>query len=163
MLHTLARVLRLRAVASGGGGGGKGGSYPPWICWTRKIKPVDGLVFFRISYFDYSDLQLFAVFIIRGRLFGDISHYKCWNSVSEPPNLKIFRGRTPPGPLTRHVPSAFLVMPRPDWLLFVFKAHWELKQGPNLVTRSLAGFAKKRSGYETIKLLTYHMPIWSVT
>ena len=77
--------------------------------------------------------------------------------------MKIFFGKITPVPLTRLVPSAFLIMPHPDWLLFVFTAHWELKQGPNLVTRSLAGFAKKRSGYETRKVLTYHMPIWSVT
>ena len=36
---------------------------PPWTCWARHIKSVNGFVFFRLSYFDYSDWQLFAIFI----------------------------------------------------------------------------------------------------
>ena len=48
-----------RAVASWGGGGG--GQHPPWTIWARQIKSVDGFVFFRLSYFDCSDLQLFAI------------------------------------------------------------------------------------------------------
>ena len=30
---------------------------------TRQIKSLDGYVFFQLSYFDCSDLQLFAIFI----------------------------------------------------------------------------------------------------
>ena len=58
----------VRAVASRGGGG-KGDSCSPWICWARQIKSVDGFVFFRLSYFDCSDLQLllFAIFISYSR------------------------------------------------------------------------------------------------
>ena len=48
----------VRAVASGGG---KGDSCSPGTCWARQIKSVDGFVFFRLSYFDCSDLQLFAI------------------------------------------------------------------------------------------------------
>ena len=33
------------------------------------------------------------------------------NSISEPPNLKLFRGRILPDPPTRLVPSAFAKMP----------------------------------------------------
>ena len=33
-----------------------------WTCWARHIKSVNGFVFFRLSYFDYSDWQLFAIF-----------------------------------------------------------------------------------------------------
>ena len=45
------------------GGGGEERQLPPWTYWTRHIKSVDGFVFFRLSYFNYSDLQLFAIFI----------------------------------------------------------------------------------------------------
>ena len=44
---------------------------PPRTCWSRHSKSVDGFVFFRLSYFYYSDLHLFAI-------FGAISHDKCW-------------------------------------------------------------------------------------
>ena len=33
------------------------------------------------------------------------------NSISEPPNLKIFSGRIPPDPLTRLVPSPLAILP----------------------------------------------------
>ena len=49
----------------GGGGGGQGDSCPPLdllICCDRQIKSVDGFVFVSFSYFDCSDLQLFAIF-----------------------------------------------------------------------------------------------------
>ena len=36
---------------------------PHWTCWARHIKSVDGFDLFRLSYFDYSDLQLFSIFI----------------------------------------------------------------------------------------------------
>ena len=35
---------------------------PPDLLSNGLIKFLDGFVFFRVSYFDYSDLQLFAVF-----------------------------------------------------------------------------------------------------
>ena len=35
------------------------------------------------------------------------------NSVSEPPNLKLFCGRIPQDPLTRLLPSALAIMPHP--------------------------------------------------
>ena len=38
-----------------GGGGGKGAA--ALACWARQIKSLDGFVFFRLSYFGYSDLQ----------------------------------------------------------------------------------------------------------
>ena len=36
---------------------------PHWTSWARHIKSVGGFVLFRLSYFDYSDLQLFSIFI----------------------------------------------------------------------------------------------------
>ena len=43
-----------RAVASGGQGGQLGGPPPPRTYWARHIKFLDGFVFFRLTYFDYS-------------------------------------------------------------------------------------------------------------
>ena len=37
---------------------------PPDLFRARHIKSVDGFVFFRLSYFYYCDLQLFANFMI---------------------------------------------------------------------------------------------------
>ena len=37
---------------------------PPDLFRARQIKSVDGFVFFRLSYFYYCDLQLFANFMI---------------------------------------------------------------------------------------------------
>jgi len=37
------------------------GAAAPLDLWSRQIKSVDGFVFFRLSYFDCSDLQLFAI------------------------------------------------------------------------------------------------------
>ena len=48
---TLYDFIHSRAAASGGV---RGGSCPPWTCWHRHIKSVDGFVFFRLTYFDYS-------------------------------------------------------------------------------------------------------------
>ena len=61
----------IRAIASRGGRGGAGGGGggppppppPPWTCWARQIKSVIGFVFFRLGYFDYSDLQSYDIFI----------------------------------------------------------------------------------------------------
>ena len=55
--------------AGGGRGGGGGGGArappppPPPTCWARQIKSVVGFVFFRLGYFDYSDLQSYDIFI----------------------------------------------------------------------------------------------------
>ena len=57
-------------------------------------------VFFRLSYFDYCDLQLFAIFMIRGRFFGDIPHGpSAENNVSKPQKFENFlREDTPRTP-----------------------------------------------------------------
>ena len=60
---------------------------------------VDGFAFFRLSYFDYSELQYLIT--------------NAENSVLKPPNLEIFCGRTetpPPPPTTRLVLSALAVV-----------------------------------------------------
>ena len=72
---------------------------------------MDGFVFFRLSYFDYSDLQLFAIFIFEVYFSETYLMTSAENSISEPPNLKIFSGRIPPGPPTRLVPSPLAIMP----------------------------------------------------
>ena len=51
---------------------------------------MDGFVFFRLSYFDYSDLQLYAIFIFEVDFLKTYLVTSAENSVSEPPNLKIF-------------------------------------------------------------------------
>ena len=71
---------------------------------------MDGVVFFRLSYFDYSDLQLFAIFRFEVDFSETYLMTSAKNSVSEPPNLKIFWGRTPRDPTTRRVPSALELM-----------------------------------------------------
>ena len=55
---------------------------------------VDGFVFFRLSYFGYSDLQLFAIFIFEVNFSETYLMTSAGNNVSEAPNLKIFRGDT---------------------------------------------------------------------
>ena len=101
-----------RAVASRGVRG-KLPSPRPWTCWARHIKSVDGFVFFRLSYFNYSDLQLFSIFILEVDFYETYLIASAKNSVSEPPNLKLFWGRIPPDPPTRFVPSALAIMPPP--------------------------------------------------
>ena len=59
-----------RAVASGGGQ--RGQLLPPDL-----LSQTNQVVFFWLSYFDYSDLQLFAILYSRS-VFGDISYDKCW-------------------------------------------------------------------------------------
>ena len=71
---------------------------------------MDGIIFFRISYFDYSDSQLFTIFIFEVD-FSETSLMKsAENSISEPPNLTIFWARIPPDLPTRLVPSALAIM-----------------------------------------------------
>ena len=75
---------------------------------------MDGVVFFRLSYFDYSDLQLFAILIFEVGFAETNLMTSAENCVSEPPNLKIFWGRIPPDPPpapTRLLPSALAIMP----------------------------------------------------
>ena len=63
------------------------------------MKSVDGIVFLRISYFtyfDYSDLQLFTIFIFEVDFSDTSLMTSAENSISEPPNLRIFWGRIPP-------------------------------------------------------------------
>ena len=62
---------------------------------------MDGVVFFRLSYFDYSDLQLFAIFGFEVDFSETYQMTSAKNSVSEPPNLKLFWG---------FVPSALAIM-----------------------------------------------------
>ena len=60
---------------------------------------MDGFVFFRLSYFDYSDLQLFAIFIFEADFSETYVMTSAENSVSEPPNVKNFWGGNPQTPL----------------------------------------------------------------
>ena len=85
----------------------------PWTCWARHIKSLDGFVFFRLSYFDYSDLQLFAIFIFEVDFSETYLMTSAENSISEPSNMNIFLGRIPPQPPTMVVPSALAIMPLP--------------------------------------------------
>ena len=68
----------------GGGGGGARGAAAPWTYWTRHIKSVDGSVFFRLSYFNYSDLQLFAIFIFEVDFSETYPMTSAENSVEHP-------------------------------------------------------------------------------
>ena len=56
-------------------------------------KSVDRFAFFRLSCFDHSDLQLFALFIFDVDFSKTYPKTSAENSVSEPPNLKIFSHR----------------------------------------------------------------------
>ena len=82
---------------------------PKGTCWARHIKSVDAFAFFRLSYFDNSDLQLFAIFIFEAD-FRTHFMTSAENSASEPPNLKPFWWRIPPDPLTKFVPSALAIL-----------------------------------------------------
>ena len=59
---------------------------------------MDGFVFFRLSYFYYSDLQLFSIFIFEVDFSETYLMTSAEKSVLEPLNLTIFRGRIPPEP-----------------------------------------------------------------
>jgi len=83
---------------------------PPDLLSHGHIKCVDGFVFFRLSYFDYSDLQLFAVFIFEVDFLETYLMTSAENSVREPPNLKISWGRIFPDPPTRLMASALAKM-----------------------------------------------------
>ena len=74
---------------------------------------VDGFVFFRLSYFDYNDLQLFAIFIFEVDFWETYVMTSAENNVSEPPNLTIFGGGIPPDPPKRFVLSALAIIAPP--------------------------------------------------
>ena len=59
---------------------------------------MDRFVFFRLSYFDYSDLQLYAIFIFEVDFLETNLMTSAENNVSEPPNLKILSGEDTPRP-----------------------------------------------------------------
>ena len=73
--------FEIRCVGGGGGGGGRGN------------------VFFSLGYFDFSDLQLFAIFIFKADFSETYLMTSAENRVSDPPNLKLFWGRIPQTPL----------------------------------------------------------------
>ena len=83
---------------------------PRRTCWARQIKSVDGFVFIRLSYFDCSDLQLFAIFIFKVDFSQTNLMTSAENSVSVPQNWKIFWGRIPPDPATRFL--LFAIFPQ---------------------------------------------------
>ena len=60
---------------------------------------VGGDVFFSLGYFDFSDLQLFAIFIFKVDFSETYLMTSAENRVSDPPNLKLFWGRIPQTPL----------------------------------------------------------------
>ena len=76
--------------------GGNRGSCPPPPGPVKPdtFKSVDGFAFFRLSCFDHSDLQLFALFIFDVDFSKTYLKTSAENSVSEPPNLKIFSPRS---------------------------------------------------------------------
>ena len=59
---------------------------------------MDGFVFFRLSYFDYSDLQLFAIFIFEVYFSETYLMTSAENSISEPPKSENFLGEDTPKP-----------------------------------------------------------------
>ena len=67
---------------------------PPGPVKPDTFKSVDGFAFFRLSCFDHSDLQLFALFIFDVDFSKTYLKTSAENSVSEPPNLKIFSPRS---------------------------------------------------------------------
>ena len=60
---------------------------------------MDGFVFFRLSYFDYSDLQLYAIFIFEVHFLETYLMTSAENGVSEPPNSSSSGGGHPHIPL----------------------------------------------------------------
>ena len=78
-------------------GGNRGSCLPPPPPGPVKpdiFKSVDGFAFFRLSCLDHSDLQLFALFIFDVDFSKTYLKTSAENSVSEPPNLKIFPPRS---------------------------------------------------------------------
>ena len=99
----------------GGGGGGEGArgaavSPGPVEPETSSLW-MDLFSLDSVISIDYSDLQLFAIFIFEVDFSETYFMTSAENSVQEPPNLKISWGRIPPDPPTRLMASAFAKMP----------------------------------------------------
>ena len=125
ILHQLWNPLNFSEPQLAGEQGGQLPPPPPWTCWARHIKSVNGFVFFRLSYFGYSDLQLFAIFIFEVDFSETYYMTNAEKSVTEPPNLKIFLGRIPPAPPP----------PLPPYKVRAFGT-WD--NAPSTVTKNLA-------------------------
>ena len=72
---------------------------------------MNGFVFFRLSYFDYSDLQLFAIFIFEVDFSETYFMTSAENSGLGASKYENLLGEDTDPP-TRFVPSALAVMPR---------------------------------------------------
>ena len=117
--------LTFRAVASGGARGQLSPLSPsPWIYSARHIKSVDGVLFFRLSYFDYSDLQLFAIFSFEVDFSETYLMTSAENSVPEPLNLKILWKRISPDPPTRLLPPALAIITVSDINIYITEIVW---------------------------------------
>ena len=81
------------AKLRGGGGGQRRTLPPPAPVKPDTFKSVGGFAFFRLSCFDHSDLQLFPLFIFDVDFLKTSLKTSAENSVSEPPNLKLFSPR----------------------------------------------------------------------
>ena len=75
------------------------GSVPDPDFEIRCVGGWGGDVFFSLGYFDFSDLQLFAIFIFKVDFSETYLMTSAENRVSDPPNLKLFWGRIPQTPL----------------------------------------------------------------
>ena len=75
------------------------GSVPDSDLDIRCVGGGGGDVFFSLGYFDFSDLQLFAIFIFKVDFSETHLMTSAENRVSDPPNLKLFWGRIPQTPL----------------------------------------------------------------
>ena len=100
---------------------------------------MDGVVFFRLSYFDYSDLQLFAIFGFEVDFSETYQMTSAKNSVSEPPNLKLFWG---------FVPSALAIM-RPRYKNSSFGPVYASAGNPPY--RGLLGYIDREVSLQTRK------------
>ena len=102
---------------------------------------MDGVVFFRLSYFDYSDLQLFAIFGFEVDFSETYQMTSAKNSVSEPPNLKLFWG---------FVPSALAIM-RPRYKNSSFGPGPVYASAENPPYRGLLGYIDRDVSLRTRK------------
>ena len=78
---------------------------PKGTCWARHITSVDGFVFFRLSYFDNSDLQLFAIFIFEVDFSEPYLMTSAENSISHSVILGGSGGANPLHPPPRSAPA----------------------------------------------------------
>ena len=115
---------------------------------------MDGVVFFRLSYFDYSDLQLFAIFGFEVDFSETYQMTSAKNSVSEPPNLKLFWG---------FVPSALTIM-RPRYKNSSFgpvyaSAETHLIEVCLVTLRSVCEREKEKRKWGTVHATPLSLPI----